>query len=517
MTENDPAPGAMQNLVEELSERKSRALEMGGPDAVAKHHATGRLTVRERIDLLVDSGTWFEVGALALSEIRRDRPVPGDGVVTGFGEMQGRPVGVIGIDASVLAGSTAPVSMRKQGRVAAFASEKGIPLIMLCDADGGRIPDVMGWRFSGLPLDFTSFLQPPEGCAEIPRAAAILGPSYGDSALHASTAHFVVMMDTAAVALSGPSVIESAIGEEITDQELGGPDRALAIGTAHMAVTSEHDAFLAMSAFLSYLPSNSTLPAPRFESRPPKNAADDLLGIVPTNPRLAYDMYDVIESIADRDSVFPWAQEHGPALITAFARLDGYPVGIVANQPTVNAGALDPAALRKSSRFADMCDTFNLPLAFLQDVPGLLIGKKAEQEGIVRGYEQLVARLARCRVPKVSVVIRKAYGGGHYAMGGKPTRPDFLVAWPSAELGFMAPETGINTVYRRRLQAAFDEGGEGAESAVRAELMSEWQDESRPWEAAAHFYLDDVIDPRATRNWLIRAIELSWGAGDRVV
>lgn len=518
MNSNDGAsPRAMEDLIQELNERKSQALEMGGAEAVAKHQATGRLTVRERVDLLVDPGTWFEVGMFALPEIRRDRPVPGDGVVTGFAEMQGRPVGVIGIDATVLAGSTAPVSMRKQGRIAAFASEKGIPLVTLCDADGGRIPDVMGWRFSGLPLDFSSFLQPPEGSPEIPRAAAVLGPSYGDSALHASTAHFVVMTENAAVALSGPSVVQSAIGEEITDQELGGPDRALAIGTAHMAVGSEQDAFLAIAAFLSYLPSNSNLPAPRFESRLPKSSAMDIAGIVPTNPRSAYDMFDVIESIVDGDSVFPWAQAHGPALITAFARIDGYPIGIVANQPTVNAGALDPAALRKSSHFAEMCETFNLPLVFLQDVPGLLIGKKAEQEGIVRGYEDLVARLARSRVPKVSVVIRKAYGGGHYAMGGKPTRPDFLVAWPSAELGFMAPETGINTVYRRRLEAAFAEGGEELEEAVRAELMSEWQDESRPWEAAAHFYLDDIIDPGTTRDWMIRAIELSWGPGERVV
>ncbi len=517
MSEQPRTEPSMDELIGQLAERKERAGEMGGVDAVERHKASDRLTVRERVQLLIDEGTWFEIGMLAEPAIRRERPTPGDGVVTGFGEVNGSAVAVIGIDATVMAGSTAPVSMRKQGRVAALASSKGIPLIMLCDADGGRIPDVMGWRFSGLPLDFSSFLQPAPGCPAIPRAAAVLGPSYGDSALHASTAHFVVMTETAALALSGPSVIRSAIGEDVSDSELGGPAAALPIGVAHLVVPSEVDAMTAVAVFLSYLPPNSDLPAPRVTSRPPLRDPDQIGSVVPTNAKSAYDMYDVVESVVDEGSVFPWAADFGPALITALARLDGYPVGVIANQPTMNAGALDPPALRKSTRFVEMCDTFNLPLLFLQDVPGLLIGRSAEKDGIVRGYEDLVARLARARVPKVSVVVRKAYGGGHFAMGGRPNNPDFLVAWPSAELGFMAPDTGVSTVHRRRLEAALAEGGEDMERQVRSELMSSWTDESKPWEAAAHFYLDDVIDPRTTRQWAIRAIEVAWGSRGRTV
>ena len=252
----------------ESRQRHAEALQMGGPQAVDKHRASGRLPVRERVALILDEGSWFETGALALPERRTGRHVPGDGVVTGFGRIDGRTVALIGIDASVLAGTTAPVSMRKQGRLIDQAQRLGYPLVLLCDADGGRIPDVMGWRFSGLPLDFATFLRPRPGSSPVPRAAAVLGLADGDSALHAATAHFVVMVRTAAVALSGPSVVEAAIGEQITDTELGGPEGAQAAGNAHMVVESEADAFDAIAAFLSYLPSSAAWP-PR-PPRPPR-------------------------------------------------------------------------------------------------------------------------------------------------------------------------------------------------------------------------------------------------------
>jgi hypothetical protein len=207
----------------ESRRRHAEALEMGGPQAVDRYRASGRLPVRERIALLLDEGSWFETGAMAQPERRTGKKVPGDGVVTGFGRVDGRTVGLIGIDATVLADTTAPVSMRKQGRLIEQAQRFGYPLVLLCDADGGRIPDVMGWRFSGLPLDFKTFLKPRPDEPPVPRAAAVLGPSYGDSALHASTAHFVVMTASAAIALSGPSVVAAAIGEQLTDTELGGP------------------------------------------------------------------------------------------------------------------------------------------------------------------------------------------------------------------------------------------------------------------------------------------------------
>src|SRR5690606_1874373 len=226
----------------------------------ARHRASGRLPVRERIALMIDEGSWFEIGALGQPEYRREKYIPGDAVVTGFARVDGRRVGVIGIDSSVVAGTTAPTSMRKQGRLIEIAQKNGYPIVLLCDADGGRIPDVMGWRFSHLPLDFKTFLKPTDGGPIVPRAAAVLGPSYGDSALHASTAHFVCMTRSSSLALVGPSIVEQATGEVLTDTDLGGPDKALAIGNAHMAVETEADAMDALAAFMSFLPANSNLP-----------------------------------------------------------------------------------------------------------------------------------------------------------------------------------------------------------------------------------------------------------------
>lgn len=506
----------MSERLEELWRRREVALAMGGPERVERHHDSGRLTVRERVAALLDEDSFFEIGMLAEPERRLERPVPGDGCVTGFGRVDGRKICLIGIDATVLAGTTAPISMRKQGHIAAFAAEKGLPLILLMDADGGRIPDVMGWRFSGLPFDFSSFLQTPEGHAPIPRLAAMLGPGYGDSALHAGTAHVVVMTETSSMALVGPTVVSAAIGEQVTDAELGGPDHAQELGTAHLVVESEEQAFDALAAYLSYLPSNASRPTPLAPARPPRLDADSLLTVVPSNPKQAYEMFDVIDAIVDADTVLPWRPEAGKAIIAAFARIDGQAIGVIASQPRFGAGALDPKALEKTHGFVELCDTFNLPLVYLQDVPGLMVGVQAERQGIVAWYERLVARMARTKVPNVAVVIRKAFGGGHYALGGRPTRPDLLVCWPTAELGFMAPDTGVVTVNRRRLETAEADGGIEARQQLEAELTAHWIDESAPWEAAAHTYVDDVIDPRDTRQAILTGIAFGWGDRDRV-
>jgi acetyl-CoA carboxylase carboxyltransferase component len=502
--------------VEDLRERRVEARAMGGEEGVARHRASGRLTVRERIELLIDKGSWLEVGMLALPELRRSKVIPGDAVVTGYARIDGRDIALIGIDSSVVAGSTAPVSMRKQGRLIETAQRVGIPIVFLCDADGGRIPDVMGWRFSGLPLDFQTFLEPPPGQPAVPRAAAVLGPSYGDSALHASTAHFVVMVRSGSIALSGPSVVSQAIGEDVSDEALGGPDMAEVSGNVHLIVESEADAVAALGAFLSYMPAQENLSAPTGQPRDPELPPEDVGDLVPDDAKRGYEMGNVIASIVDAASVMPWADGWGPSLITCLARLDGKPVGVVASQPLVGAGALDPAALAKEKAFVDLCDTFNLPLLFLQDVPGLLIGTGAERAGILRAYEGVVARISRATVPKVAIVVRKAYGGGHFAMGGRPTHPDFLYAWPIAEMSFMAPETGVVTVHRRQLEDAMAEGGQAGFDAALASIEREWADESTPWESAAHFHLDDVILPSETRSVVIRSFEIAWGSRPRV-
>lgn len=269
MTQNDTtvtADGAApkaETPLEELERRRARALGMGGPDRIARHHASGRLTARERIALLIDPGSWFEIGLLAEPDLRREKYAAGDAIVTGLARVSGREVAIIAIDATVLAGTTAPVNMRKQNRVAEWAGRSGFPLICLSDNDGGRLPDLLGWRFSGVPFDFTTFLQSPPGCPSVPHMTAILGPSYGDAALHAAMGDFVVMQEDTALALSGPPVIQAAIGEDIDAAELGGREVATAIsGSVQLAVPEEADAIDAIKRFMSYMPDTAAHPAP---------------------------------------------------------------------------------------------------------------------------------------------------------------------------------------------------------------------------------------------------------------
>jgi acetyl-CoA carboxylase carboxyltransferase component len=510
-------PPTIPTAVDDLERRRAEALAMGGAERIERHEASGRLTARDRVAMLVDPGSFREIGLHALPEIRRDAPSPGDAIITGLARVHGRRVGVVAIDATVLAGTTAPVNMRKQNRVAEWAGRKGLPLIFLSDNDGGRLPDLLGWRFSGVPFDFTTFLQSPAGSPAIPRITAVLGPSFGDAALHAAIADLVVMRRDAAIALSGPPVIKGAIGEDVSNDELGGPAVAHETsGSAHVVVDTEQEAVDTIHRFLTYMPDAADLPAPIAPPVAPERDPAELVDLVPTEARRGYDMRKVLAAIVDGGSLFQWGERYGRSLICALARIEGNPVGMVASQPMQRAGVLDVPALTKELRFVELCDTFNIPLAFLQDVPGLMIGTDAERGGILGCYERLAAALARAQVPKIGVIVRKAYGGGHIALGGRPVKPDLLVAWPSAEMGFMAPDTGVRTVYRRRLDQVAAEEGIEARDALVAELEAEWAAESQPWEAAANIILDDVIHPSETRQVIAEGIEFAWGTRPRV-
>jgi acetyl-CoA carboxylase carboxyltransferase component len=278
----------------------------------------------------------------------------------------------------------------------------------------------------------------------------------------------------------------------------------------------EPSAVEAIRRALSYLPDSAALPAPVAASADPARPAEELLDLVPSDPRRGYDMRRVLEAIFDGESVLPWKERYGASLLCSLARLEGSPVGVVASQPMQRAGVLDADAMEKEVQFARFCDTFNIPLVFLQDVPGLMVGSEAERSGVLRKYEEVVGTLSRVRVPKIAVVVRKAYGGGHFALAGRPTHPDLVLAWPTAELGFMAPTTGVQVVYKRRLEETLAREGEEAHRRLVEELGEEWARESEPWEAAKHIYLDDVIDPRETRAKVARGIELAWGSGPRI-
>lgn len=510
-------PADTQPQLAELERRREEALAMGGPDRIQRHHESGRLTARERIEALIDRGSWRELGLLAQPELRRELYAPADAVVTGLARVSGRRVCILAIDATVLAGTTAPVNMRKQNRIAHWAGTRGMPLICLSDNDGGRLPDLLGWRFSSVPFDFSSFLQSPAGFPAVPRVTAVLGPSYGDAALHAAMGDLVVMKQDTAIALSGPPVIKGAIGEDVDAEELGGPAVAAGVnGSAHVVVKGEEEALDAVRRFLTFMPDSAALPAPVTPPVDPTRDTDELLTLVPREPRRGYDMRKVLEAIVDGGSLFHWGDRFGRSLICAFARFDGEPVGVLASQPMQRAGVLDVPALTKELAFVELCERFNLPLVFFQDVPGLMIGTEAEKGGILRCYERVVTRLAQATVPKLAVIVRKAYGGGHIALGGRPVKPDLLVAWPGAEMGFMAPDTGVRTVHRRRLEEVARSQGDAARDELVASLETEWATESEPWEAAANIVLDDVIDPRETRELIIAGIDFAWGSAARV-
>lgn len=508
----------MDTHLDELRKRRTEALGMGGPRRIARQHASGRLTARERIDLLIDPGSWFELGLLTKPELRREGDASAaDGVVTGWATVDGRRVAVIAIDATVLSGTTAAVNARKQTRLITAAGRAGLPIITLADADGGRMPDIMGWRFGGLPLDFKQFLTPPDGCPSVPRLVAALGPCYGDSALQAAAGHFTVMTEQASVALSGPSVVSTAIAENVTHLDLGGPEVAAAqAGTSHAVVADEQAAIAWVRRALGYLPDHAAAAAPVVAPLPPAVDAEALLTLVPTERKRGYDMRKVLAAIVDRDSLLQWCETRGKSVITALARIEGGPVGIVASQPMQRAGTLDVEALDKYLGFIEICDTFNIPLVMLHDVPGLMIGTQEERRGVLRYLERIAVRLSTAAVPRVSVIVRKSYGGGYFLMGGSQTSPDMLVCWPTAELGFMAPEAGVRTVHRGDLERELAQGGTEARDRLFDKLTEEWQLESEPWEAAAHFFVDDVIDPRETRRVITTAIDVTWGNHERV-
>ena len=436
----------MEERLAELERRRARPRSaMGGPERIERHHASGRLTARERLDALVDPGSFYEIGLLADAQHRRER--------AGAGRRdrrrpraRRRPQGLRARR------STRRCSRARRGRSTCssrtasprWAGERGLPLICISDNDGGRIPDVMGWRFSGLPFDFRTFVQAPEGLPEVPRLIAVVGASFGDSALHASMGHFVVMTRKAAIALSGPPVVAAAIGEELTADELGGPKvSSEQSGNAHARRRGRAGGDRCD-------PARARLPAGL--GRPPgavgpcrtagaRRGAAPLARAERPAARLRH-AQGARRDRGRRTASSPGRSATAAASSAAFARIEGEAVGLVASQPMQRAGVMDVPALTKVASFVDLCDTFNLPLVFLQDVPGLMIGSDAERGGILGGYERVVGRLARAKVPKVTVVVRKAYGGGHFALGGRPTRPDLVLAWPTAEMGFMAPGDG---------------------------------------------------------------------------
>jgi acetyl-CoA carboxylase carboxyltransferase component len=499
----------------ELDRRRALALGMGGPERIAANHAKGRGSARERVAGVLDDGSFVELGQLAHS----DQPsvgerAPADAAVTGVGTIDGRKVCVIANDTTVLAGTTGRVGARKQGQIMSLAARKGYPLVMLGDANGGRLPDLLGSDFGGAAGsdEGEHFLGVRVTRERIPRVTAILGNSYGDPVLWAASSDYVVMTEGSSLALSGPPLVAASTGAQTTHEDLGGPAMvARGTGAVHRVEPDEAAAFASIARFLSYLPSHAGLPAPDGPAVAPDTPGEALADIVPDRGRRGYDMKRVIDAVVDGGSFFElhalWARN----VVVGFARVEGRAVGVLANQPKFAGGVLDASATRKATRFVDLCSAFGLPLVFLQDLPGVMIGVDAEREGVAPRVVELFTAIARSPVPKVTVVVRKAFGFGYIAFAGAPMGTDYCVAWPNAEIGFMAADNGVRVVHARRLAAVREEQGEEAAQALAAELEAEMHSAFAPWAAASQSLIHDVIHPHETRRAVVDGLFVGCG------
>lgn len=497
----------MKEALEELEQRKAKALQMGSPEHVDRKQAMGLGTARERVEKLLDPGSFLEIGMLNHS----DRPgmedkTPADGKIAGLGTIAGRPVAVTADDATVLAGTGGRVGVEKAHRLHRWATEKGYPLIHLGEGGGARIPDIMGSEgLSSMTMKKEMAIR----CREVPFVATIMGECFGGPSWLAALADFVVQVKGSCMAVSGPRVLEVATGEQVTNEELGGWKlHAEITGQVDRVAEDEEDCFRLVREFLFYMPSSAReLPpvvAPREGDQDTRQQR--LLSVVPEESRRGYDMNRVIETIVDDEQIFALKPDFDRSVITCLARIEGHSVGIIANQPLYTAGAMGADGCDKCCSFISLCDSFHIPLIFLHDTPGFLVGRAAELKRMPGKIINFIEALALSTVPKISLVIRKSYGMAYSNMCGTGMGADFVLAWPNAEISFMAPEVAANVVYRRKIEDSDDI------KAARLQAEQHIRAASAPWKAAGLHLLDDVIDPRDTRKVLSQILKLARGA-----
>jgi acetyl-CoA carboxylase carboxyltransferase component len=499
---------SMKDLATDLAARRERVKGMGGDAAVARQHAAGKLTVRERLALLFDVESFTEIGMQAthagVAPDMAGRDTPADGVVTGVGRIDGRPASVIAYDFTVMAGSMGRTAELKCNRAREIAFTRRMPMIWLIDSAGARIQEAIGSRnFAGSGL---LFREQSVYSGVVPQVAAMMGPGAAGTAYIPALADFVPMVKgTSHMALGGPPLVKAVVGEDITAEELGGSRIHCEIsGCADLEVADDRACLEVIKDYLSYFPSSNTDALPVRASDDPADRRDeDLLTIVPDSPRRAYDVRKVVRAVVDHGRFFEIKPAWARNIVVGLARLSGVPVGVVANQPMVLGGALDMDAADKAARFILLCDAFGLPLIFLQDVPGFLVGSKVERAGIIRHGAKMLYAVSEATVPKLTVVLRKAYGAGYFVMCGRAYEPDLIVAWPTAEISVMGPEGGTNIVFRKEIAGAHDAGAE------RARRIEDFRRLIDPYGAAGAALIDDVIDPRETRPTLIRALTMA--------
>jgi acetyl-CoA carboxylase carboxyltransferase component len=503
----------MEEAAGELQTKKREYQQMGGPDKVQKQHSQGKLTVRERLDLLFDPGTFLELGLLGHHQSQapqmQGKFTPADGNVTGVGEIDGRKVAVIAYDFTVMAGSMGMIGEFKAARMRELALRERIPIVWLVDSAGARIHEA-GTGGSTFARTGDLFREQVVMSGVIPQVAAMMGPGAAGTAYIPGLSDFVPMVKgTSHMALAGPPLVKAAVGEDITAEDLGGSQIHNKIsGVADLEVEDDEECIAAVRKYLSYFPSNNQEPPPISRATDPLDRrCDDLVDLVPANPRQAYDMRKVIASVVDDHDFFPMKPDWAKNLITGFGRFGGRPVGIVANQPMHLGGAIDVNAADKAARFVWLCDAFGIPLLFLMDTPAFLVGSNMEKQGIIRHGSKMLFAVAEATVPKVTVVVRKGYGAGYYVMNGRAYEPDLIVGWPTAEIAVMGPEGAVNIIFRKQIEAMPPE----QQDEGRNQMVNMIREQISPYIAAAWTFLDDLIDPADTRRVVGRAFENASG------
>ena len=499
--------------LETLADYERRAEAGGGEARQRRQHDAGKLTARERIDLFFDPGTFREIDKLVTHRCRdfgmETQLVPGDGVVAGHGEVEGRLVYAFAQDFTVFGGSLSETNAAKIVKIMDLAMKNGAPIVGLNDSGGARIQEGV----ASLAGYADIFLRNTLASGVIPQLSAIMGPCAGGAVYSPAITDFTVMVEgTSYMFVTGPDVIRTVTHEEVTKDELGGAMTHNAkSGAAHFAVPTDKDCLALLRTLLGYLPSNNLDDPPRLETADPVDREDPALDtLVPASPNQPYDMLDLIRAVGDDGDFLEVHRHFAPNIVVGFARFGGQPVGVVANQPAHLAGALDIDASIKGARFVRFCDAFNLPLVTFEDVPGFLPGTVQEYGGIIKHGAKLLYAFAEATVPKVTVVARKAYGGAYCVMASKHIRTDVNLAWPTAEVAVMGPEGAVNILYKRELDAAEDP------DALRASKVQEFRDKlANPFVAAGRGFLDEVIAPRTTRPRIIAALRSLDGKRDR--
>jgi methylmalonyl-CoA decarboxylase subunit alpha len=497
----------LRPLVDDLHARREHQRLGGGEAKIAIQHAAEKLTARERLALLIDEGSWVELGIHGRPHFSQPmlagKDAPADGVVTGYGKVNGRLTAVAAYDFTVMAGSMGMTGELKVTRLRELALSKRIPLIWLLDSAGARIQEAVGSLFAG-----SGFLFREEVIMSgvVPQIAAVMGPCAAGTAYIPGLADFVPMVKgRGSMALAGPHLVRAAVGEDVTQEELGGSRvHCRKSGVGDLEVADDADCIEKIKQYLSFFPQHSGEAPPIREcSDPIERAEESLLDVLPESNRKPYDMYDVIKAIVDDGEYFDMKPQWAKTLITCFARFGGRPAGIVANQPKHLGGMLDIDSADKAARFINLCNAYGIPLVYLMDVPGFMVGTKVEEAGIIRHGAKMLYATANATVPKITVITRKAYGAGYFVMCGRAYEPDLIVAWPSAEISVMGAEGAVEIVMRKVYEAADDP------AAKKQELIEEYRKIIDVYIAAGNDMIDDVIDPRETRVTICRALEMA--------